>query len=289
LLTYRLSSAPNEAAPSRPEATALSRPAMLYKPSSAAPVEQPATLAAQPVWEVRQQEQRVVELRPVWETVEREEAFTVRRPVVETSVRQEKFTVQQPVVTFQDQPTDQGSWVDRQVYVPSGKTATRFQWTRGGWTTSARTGIPYWKPPLLVPTQVELPGTYRTDRVWQAKVVTQRVPQVSYTPRVETRQVSTPTVRYVEERHVRKVPVQVCRMVEHEVVRKVPVLNCRLPGKDLGTPLPCPGPKKDGLSPKPAIESAVPHPAPSERHTFPATPRDSEKTEVDRVATLTGA
>jgi len=187
--------------------------------------------AGQPVWKTSFREVRQKVLRPVWETQYREEPYTVRRPVIETSMRVQPCAAPQPVTTFEPVQIDQGQWIEQQIREPN-RPVKRLKWVPAGWNVDPKTGLQYWRPGMLRPVRIELPGRVRTYRIWQPNIVTTPVPTSSYVPRVQTRNVPVQTVRYVTERRVRKVPVQVCRMVEQEIVRQVPLTTCGMLDED---------------------------------------------------------
>lgn len=150
----------------------------------------------------------------VWETELREETYTIRRPVVETSYRDEPYTAYEPVTTWRSEQVDQGAWV--RVQTPPAQGRARLRWTRGGWTTDARTGASVWMLPMPRMVREPLPESVSTQRVWQPRMVTVKTPEVTYAPRVRTHKVPVETVRYVTEKAVRSVPVKVCRMVQRD-------------------------------------------------------------------------
>ncbi len=217
---------PSEAATTPPQV------ALSYRDDWPADNIQQSTNVGQPVWKTSFREVRDKVLRPVWETQYREEQFTVRRPVIETSMRAQPCTAPQAVTTFEPVQLNQGQWVEQLIREPN-RPVNRLKWVPAGWNVDPKTGLQYWRPGMLRPVRVELPGRVRTYRVWQPNIVTTPVPTTSYTPRVQTRNVPVQTVRYVTERRVRKVPVQVCRMVEQEIVRQVPVTTCGMSDDDL--------------------------------------------------------
>lgn len=215
---------------------------------------------AHPVWETTEQETRTKVLRPVWETQWRDETYIVRKPLVETAMREEQYTMYEPVTTYVPQTVDQGQWVQQQTIHPR-PPATRLRWIPGGWTVDPKTGLNYWKPPMLRPVQVERPARVTAQRVWQPNLTVTEVPTTSWEPRVHTRKVPVQQVRYVEERRVRKVPQRVCRMVEQEVVQRTPVTVCRTVYEERVERVPV---SVRGCAPDSApCEGACPMPAPS--------------------------
>lgn len=206
------------------------------------------------VVETSQREVRNKVRVPVWETIEREETYTVRRPVYETVMRDEQYTVYDQVTTAAPQTIGAGQWVDQRVQLP-GRMTTRLRWIPGGWTSDPVTGRQFWVPGGLRPTQVQRPGAVVSKRVWQPMAATTAVPQTTFAPRVETRQVPVRQVRYVEEQQVRKVPARVCRWVEQEQVVLVPETRRRLVWEDRVIRIPRPVCRRETVVP-----TAVPAP-----------------------------